>query len=60
MASNSEYASSPTAWFAALERAIRTGDLQLAEQCERELKRLGIDVSILPSAAIGLSRPATR
>ena len=48
---------SPTAWFAALERAIRTGNLQLARRCESELRRLGVEVTICPSAMIGLATP---
>lgn len=37
---------SPAAWFAALERAIRTGDAALEERARRELRRLGVDVLI--------------
>lgn len=35
---------SPTAWFAVLERARRTGDYVLAAQAQRELDRLGVVV----------------
>lgn len=36
---------SPTAWFAVLERALRTGDSDLAARAKRELERLGVTVS---------------
>jgi hypothetical protein len=49
------YTESPSAWFAALERAIRTGNLPLARRCESELRRLGIEVTIYPSAMIGFT-----
>jgi len=39
-----EAAQSPTAWFAALERARDTNDFELAAQAVRELKRLGVTV----------------
>jgi hypothetical protein len=45
---------SPAAWFAALERAIRTGNFGLARRCEDELKKLGVEVSIRPSMLINL------
>ena len=35
---------SPTAWFAALERARRTEDYELAARAKRELARLGVTV----------------
>jgi hypothetical protein len=36
---------SPTAWFALLERAKRTGDRELADRARRELERLGVHVT---------------
>ena len=33
-----------TAWFAVLEAALETGDLQRAAQAQRELYRLGVPV----------------
>lgn len=41
---DNEVANSPTAWFAALERGLRTGDLDLAARAQRELLRLGLVV----------------
>jgi hypothetical protein len=35
----------PTAWFAALERARRIGDSDLASRAKRELNRLGVFVA---------------
>jgi hypothetical protein len=40
---------SPVVWFAVLERAKRTNDFDLAAQARRELVRLGVKVSFLPS-----------
>ena len=34
----------PSAWFAALERALRTNDRQLAVLARLELRRLGVTV----------------
>lgn len=36
---------SPTTWFAVLERALRTGDFDLAARAKRELERLGVTVT---------------
>jgi hypothetical protein len=36
---------SPTAWFAAMERARQTDNYELAARAERELKRLGVTVN---------------
>ena len=35
---------SPTAWFAALDRARRTSDFELAAKALKELRRLGVCV----------------
>ena len=37
---------SPTAWFAVLERAVRTGDAKLERRARQELARLGVSVSL--------------
>lgn len=39
----------PTVWFAVLERALRSRDIELAEDAERNLNRLGVTVLFLPS-----------
>ena len=39
----------PTVWFAVLERALRSSDIELAEDAERNLKRLGVTVLFMPS-----------
>jgi len=35
----------PLYWFAALERAVDVGDLESAAKAQRELRRLGVEVS---------------
>ncbi len=35
---------SPTAWFAVLERGLRTGDTELVERAVRRLEQLGVRV----------------
>jgi len=42
MASETDWRNSPVAWFAALERARRIEDFELAAEAQRQLKRLGI------------------
>jgi hypothetical protein len=39
-----EVIDSPTAWFAALDRARLTDDYELAARAKRELERLGVRV----------------
>jgi hypothetical protein len=39
-----EWRDSPTAWFAALESALRRGDIDAATEARRELSRLGVTV----------------
>lgn len=34
----------PAYWFVRLERAIDESDLETAVECQRELRRLGVDV----------------
>lgn len=40
----------PTAWFAALERARRTGNVELEAEAIKELTRLGVRVQFSASA----------
>lgn len=40
-----QFEESPTAWFAALERAISTRDVDLAAKAKSELHRLGVSVN---------------
>lgn len=39
-----ELTDSPTAWFALLERAKRTGDVDLALKAQEQLRQLGVKV----------------
>ena len=41
---------SPIAWFAALERAIRTGNSRLESRARRELARIGVSVNFFDAA----------
>jgi hypothetical protein len=38
----------PAYWLVCLERAVATGDLEQAAHAQRELRRLGIEVTIRP------------
>ena len=38
----------PTYWFAALERAVHSGDWQAAAEAQRQLERLGVTVIYRP------------
>lgn len=40
---------SPTAWFAALESALRRGDYEAAAVAARNLRRLGMVVVVSPT-----------
>lgn len=42
--SQHEPITNPTAWFAALEAALRRGDLQHARDAQQQLHDLGVDV----------------
>jgi hypothetical protein len=39
-------ADSPSAWFAVLERSVRTNDRRLFDEAERNLRELGVKVTI--------------
>lgn len=43
----------PTAWFAVLERAINTGNLELAAKAQRQLRRLGVTVEFSGRGLMG-------
>ncbi len=45
MADETDWKNSPIAWFAALERALREEDFDLAAEAQHQLKRLGVTVS---------------
>lgn len=45
MANETDWKNSPIAWFAALERALREEDFDLAAEAQHQLKRLGVTVS---------------
>lgn len=51
-----EVIDSPTAWFAALERARLNGDRELAIRAIRELERLGVFVRFEKSSSDQLGR----
>lgn len=48
---------SPTAWFAALERARVTRDYELAARAQRELRRLGVKVTFSVARREGRAEP---
>lgn len=56
---STELADSPTAWFALLERAKRTGDVELALRAQEHLRRLGVKVEFQLSDA-GDQKPFKR
>lgn len=45
------WADDPTAWFIALQRSLRDGDLSLEALALRELARLGVHVALQPRPA---------
>jgi hypothetical protein len=49
-ANESDWRDSPTAWFAALERARLTNNFQAAAMANRELLRLGVRVQFSRAA----------
>lgn len=49
---------SPTAWFAALERARLSGDTRLERLAIRQLERLGVSVTFRPPRSSKLSGTA--
>lgn len=43
-----DWRESPTAWFAAFDSAMNRGDISAAAKAQRELSRLGVEVTYRP------------